>query len=638
MAETKGITITFKGDTVQFDKDLQGVNKALKTLKSEMNTINKQLKLDPKNVDLLRQKFGNLQQQQKVLTEQVKVYEEDIKKLGDKDIGSNKWVKLNTELEKAKAELATIDKQVDTWGKANLDMVAFGRGLQDASKKTKQLADDLKGVSTAGMAVATALSAVTINAGKQADDINTLAKQYNLTTEEIQKFQMASDLIDVDLNTITKSYARLTKNMTSTSTDVQNAFKTLGVAVTDANGDLRDSGDVFNELINALGDVENETLQDNLAMQIFGKGASELGSLINGGADQLQEFNKYLEENGLLLSQDELDALNDMNDALDLIKATLKGLQNSVAKSLAPMFQSAFEKINKAVLKLKEVWDSLSPSVQQAIPIIAGIVGAVAPLLTVVSLFQDKIGKLVEKTGFGNSGLGGILSKIASPVGIAVTAFGLLYATNEKFREAVNGLVKSLAGALQPIIQTVTGSISNLISTLSSYLSPIIDYLVNILTTYIIPALNTLISAVMPVLNGVLEVLFGIVEKLVEWIGKLWQYLEDRGVIDAVKNAFESLGEIISGVVQWVKDLFGWFTSLIDKAREFLGLNGQIANNAPLTNGRGIAVNYGSGGYSSGGYNLSTNVTINNYSQPITGAMANRIVDQVNRQLGAMLK
>lgn len=618
--EEKGITITFRGDTVEFDRSLDGVNKALKTLKSEMTSINKQLRIDPKNVDLLKQKVANLNQQQKVLTEQIGQYKEALKDIDKNDVGGKEWDALQKKIAKAQSELDSVNKQLDVWGKANLDMVAFGKGLQDASKKTKELANDLKGISMVGTAVATSLTAITVSAGKQADEINTLAKQYNLTTGEIQKFQMAADLIDVDLNTITKSYAKLTKNMTSTSSDVQNAFNTLGVAVRDSNGELRDSGDVFNELISALGNVANETEQDNLAMQIFGKSAAELGPLINGGAEQLEQFNKYLEENGLLLSQDELDALNDMNDALDTIKATFKGLTNSIAKSLAPMFQSALEKINTVILNLKNAWDSLSPSVQKAIPIIAGIVGTASPLLAVVSKLQGSLGGLIEKIGFGNSGLGAILSKVVSPIGIVLTTLGVLYATNEDFRNSVNGLVQQISSMLMPIVQSVG----------------------NFLQTYILPAVSNLVNAILPVLSSILTLIIGIISKIVEWIGKLWQYLENRGIIALFADAFRNVGQVIQNIVGFVKDLFGWFGNLINRAKEFLGINGQVQTVAPLTDGRGVAVNYGSGGYASGGFGITMNNTINvsngnNITASTVLGWADLMTQRINDNLGRMV-
>lgn len=643
--EQKGITVTFKGDTVEFDRSLTGVNKGLKALKSEMQQINKQLKLDPGNVDLLRKKVTNLKDQQKLANEQVKLCQEELKKLDKSDIGSKKWEKLNKELVAAETELEYLNKQVEKWGNANLEMVAFGNKLEDASKKTNKLAGELKGLSTAGQAASAALAAITINAGKEADEINTLAKQYNLTTDQIQKFQLASDLIDVDLSTVTKSYAKLTKNMTSTSKDVQSAFQTLGVATKDANGELRNVNDVFNELIKALGQVENETQQDNLAMQIFGKSAAELGPLINGGADALDNFSKYLEENSLILSQDELNSLNDMNDALDTIKATIKAFATKIATTYAPLFQKAFEKINNVILKLKDKWDKLNPTIQKMIPIVTTIVGSLAPALAIFGKIQEKLGGLITKLGM-SGGLGGVLTKLANPIGIILAVLGTLYTTNDKFRESVNKLVKTLVDSLKPIIEKIGGMIGSLFEDLSAFLMPIINDIGNFLAQYIIPAVTNLVQAILPVLSEVLDGVFSIIKRIIEKLQKLWQFLVDIGAIDAFKQAFERVGQAIETVVGWIVKAYDWFISLIEKAKEFLGLQGQIeAGGTTIYTGSSGKGYGGSGGYFSGGYSsgvvLNNTINIENNGNPISQqtvlGWADLMTDRINENLGRLM-
>ena len=100
------------------------------------------------------------------------------------------------------------------------------------------------------------IGSMAVAAGRSADDINTLAKVTGLSTEMIQKFSYASDIIDVDLNTLTKSMAKLTKNMETAKKgtgDVASAFKKLGVSITDNKGALWNNQDVFNDVIKALG-------------------------------------------------------------------------------------------------------------------------------------------------------------------------------------------------------------------------------------------------------------------------------------------------------------------------------------------------------------------------------------------------
>ena len=82
------------------------------------------------------------------------------------------------------------------------------------------------------------------------------------------------------------------------------AYSKLGISVTNADGSLRNSQDVFNDSINALGNVANETERDTIAMQLFGKSAQDLNPLIEGGADALKELGDNAQNMGLIMSQD----------------------------------------------------------------------------------------------------------------------------------------------------------------------------------------------------------------------------------------------------------------------------------------------------------------------------------------------
>lgn len=630
----KGITITFKGDTVEFDKSVDGVNKGLNVLKTEIKEINKQLKLDPSNVDLLKNKFSNLQDQQKLLQVEVEEYQKRLDEMDKSEIGSKEWVKLQKEMENAQFQLEKVTKQVNTFAKANLELVGLGEKFKEVGNKAEKMASQLKPLSDIGLAIAGSFGAATLSASKYADDVNTLAKQFDLTTEQIQKFQLASELIDVDLNTITKSYSKLTKSMVSESGDVTEAFARLGISVRDNNGELRSANDVFNETIEALAGIDNETEQDAVAMTIFGKSAAELGPLINGGTEALAEFSKYLEENGLILSQDELDALNSTNDAFDKIKATLSAFTRKIATSLAPTFQKAFEKINQAVLKFKDFWDGLSPSVQRLIPIIAGLVGALAPALTIFSKLSTSIGGIISKLGW-NGGLGSTIKDLMNPVTAIVAVFALLYATSDTFRESVNSLVSSLITNLVPIITKIIEIGTKLWEILSTLLMPIITAIGDWLGTYILPALQTLIETWLPILSNILDILIGLLELIVGWVGDLWDILKDVGVIDAIGGAFEGLGKIISGLTEIVKTIWSWFGNLISRAKEFLGLSGQISG--AMASGIGSFARsggYGSGGYGSGAFNVS--IVVNNGNN-ITPTQVRGWVDIINEELGGLI-
>lgn len=192
-------------------------------------------------------------------------------------------------------------------------------------------------------AVATGLSALTLKSALAADDLNTLAKQSGFSTADIQKWQYASDLIDVSIDDIVKSAAKMKKNMISTSKTTIAAWDQLGVKRKDANGQLRNSTTVFYETLTALSKVQNETERDTLAMTIFGKSADSLAGIVDDGGAALQELAGKAEKAGVILSQDTLDGANALNDKVDTLKATVKGFAGKIGSELAGRASKALD-------------------------------------------------------------------------------------------------------------------------------------------------------------------------------------------------------------------------------------------------------------------------------------------------------
>lgn len=224
---------------------------------------------------------------------------------------------------------------------ATRSVVAFKNksvaALQDYAKKAGAA------IVAGTTAVATGLSALTLKSALAADDLNTLAKQSGFSTADIQKWQYASDLIDVSIDDIVKSAGKMKKNMISTSKTTIAAFDQLGIKVKDGNGQLRNSTTVFYETLTALSKVQNETERDTLAMTIFGKSADSLAGIVDDGGAALQELAGKAEKAGVILSQDTLDSANALNDKVDTLKATVKGFAGKIGSELAGRASKALD-------------------------------------------------------------------------------------------------------------------------------------------------------------------------------------------------------------------------------------------------------------------------------------------------------
>lgn len=415
-AKIRGITIELGADASGIQKALKGIDSQLKTTQNNLKDVNKLLKLDPKNTELLTQKQKNLESAislTKDRIDELKKAQEGVEK------GSAEWDALQREIISNEQQLKSLQKEYKSFGSvASQQIKAVGKELQDAGSKIEGFGKKLSGISGAAAGIGGGLLKLGYDAITTADDLNTLAKQTGFSTEEIQKMQYASDLIDVSFEDISGALKKF-----KTKIDPANeTLAKLGVSTTNADDSLRSATDVFNDAIVALSGVANETERDQLAMELFGKGADSLAGIIDDGGKSLQEFGQQAEDLGLILDQDTLDSLNATNDTIDELKANIAGTMGQIGADvgtvLAPLLEQASTLIGNITEKLRE----LTPEQTETILKIVGVVAAVAPAIMV-------IGKLV-------SGIGSIISIIGTVVGVlggpltlaigAVIAIGVL--------------------------------------------------------------------------------------------------------------------------------------------------------------------------------------------------------------------
>lgn len=426
----KGITIEFRGDTTQLSKAINQMRGEAKGLDKELGYIKTALKFDPKNVNLLKQKMALLKES----TSKSKKDVEDLKKALDemKSKGLNEtnaeYRELEREIAIAEAKQKSFNKEIrkleastSTLGQASQKMADFGNA-------TTKAGESLRGLSMVAGAVDLALAGLTVKAGQTADDLNTMSKVTGISTTELQKYKYSADLLDVSVETIAKSQTKMKKSMLSAqqgSSTMADAFAKLGVSIEDSNGNLRSQDEVFAESIKALGEMTNETERDALAMQIFGKSATELNPLIEDNGETFQRVADIFASNGLeVVDQETIDNANRFQDALDTIKATGMVTLSTIGMQLAGYLAPAMEKISEVLGKVMGWLSQLDPQVLTIIGIIAGVIAVLSPLLIVVGKIAFAISSIMTLM----TTLGPILAGLSGPIGIVIAIIGALIA------------------------------------------------------------------------------------------------------------------------------------------------------------------------------------------------------------------
>ena len=447
---------------------------------------------------------------------------------------------------------------------ATRSVVAFKNksiaALQDYAKKAGAA------IVAGTTAVATGLSALTLKSALAADDLNTLAKQSGFSTADIQKWQYASDLIDVSIDDIVKSAAKMKKNMISTSKTTIAAWDQLGIKVKDSNGHLRNSTTVFYETLTALSKVQNETERDTLAMTLFGKSADSLAGIVDDGGAALQELAGKAEKAGVILSQDTLDSANALNDKVDTLKSTVKGFAGKVGSELAGRASKALDVVGSHFSKafntspmdwLNGKLDTLMAKLDSWIA--GGGLERLADLLVNgVQLGAQKAGDMLQKAGDSMAWCKEHTKTLKTGVKLLAAAFALVKLA--EFNRTVSSGGNALLG-LGKTVLTMTGLLGGQAAATST-------------ATVAQTGLNAALRAnpvgfVITVLEALIAV--GVlVYKNWDWLKagaqSLWNKFKDVSIRigTAFSGAFNKVKNAAKTALEWVGDKLSWLNDKIE--------------------------------------------------------------------------
>lgn len=440
----KGITIEIDGNTTKLTDSLKKVDTSLRDTQAQLRDVNKLLKLDPSNVDLLRQRHellgkavNDTKERQKQLTEAL----EQSKKAGDTEENRKQQDLLQRELIETSQKLEDLEKQYKK----------SSPSLQAISAKTGELAEKTKGLSTAAGVAAGGMLAMATQAASSADDLLTMANVTGLSVEELQKMQYAAPFIDVSLETMTGSISKLTKNMASGS----EAFKKLGIEITDQNGNMRNATDVWYDALEALGQVENGTERDQLAMEIFGKSAMEMAGLVDDGGASLRALGDDLEATGTILSQDGVEAAVKFNDQMDELKGKATQAFFSAGAALADSLLPALEKLIDVVVSVLEWFGNLDGTTQTVILTVLGLTAAISPVLGLISTLTGLAAGLNVAMLPMIGTIAGIVAAITAAIAIGVA----LYQNWDTIKAKAGELWQSITATFEGIKNTISEKI-----------------------------------------------------------------------------------------------------------------------------------------------------------------------------------
>ena len=560
----RGITIELGGDASGLSKALKDVNGEISNTQKQLKDVEKLLKLDPKNTELLAQK-------QRLLGEQIKNTSSKLETLkqAQANMDTNGVDKNSEQYMALQREIISTEHEIKNLKSASQETSAAMSGVAQAAEKiskgAQKVADATRGISTAAAGALGAIGGLAIKTAQSADELNTMAKQTGFSVEELQKFQYASDLVDVSLSDITGAATKLKKAVSSDSKELAD----LGVQTKNADGSFRDINDIFYDALEALGKIENETERDAAAMAIFGKSADSLAGIVDDGGKALKELGKEAEDMGLIMSKETVDSLNEVNDSIDKLKAQAKARLAETGAKAMKVLTPVLEKLLNLIDGLMTKIGNLSEDQIQTIMTILAVVAAISPLASVIAKVSGLLAQLPTIISTVSTALSWLAANPIALVIAAIVGLVVLIATKgDEIKEYLAMFDEWLQGVFAKDWTEVFGPV------LGGILNGFFD---NIKIVW---------DMVKGILDGIIDFIRGVFTG--DW-ERAWDGVKGifSSIMSGLANVMKAPLNAVIGMVNGIIDSINWLISQVNKVSSLIGvrINGSIGKIPMLASG-----------------------------------------------------
>ena len=432
----------------------------------------------------------------------------------------------------------------------------FGAVVEPAAKETgeksgKALGESLaKGLKTtaavigATMAAATAGAIATgkafINAAngvsEYGDAIDKNSQKMGISAEAYQEWDYILKRNGASIDGMKTSMLKLTQAAESGN----KAFKDLGISEEDLASMSKD--DLFAATIKGLQNIQDEGQRTVIANKILGKGATELGALLNSSAEDTEALRQQVHDLGGIMSNEAVKSAATYQDELLNMKTALTGVKNNLMSQFLPG-------ISAVMNGLSQVFGGNSGGIEQ---IRTGLQSVVTNITNLAPQFFSLASTIVN----------GILQGFAPMVPQLVSSiFGFLQ----------TGLLTlaSLMPQLTPVIsEGVKGVASALLTCLPVLIDGVLD-MTKELVTWLASGDNVKIFAdgifelISTIAGGLADALPILLPAVVNIVGQIAQSLTEPKNIKLIVNAaLQIVGAVVVALVKALPEIGGVIVKL----------------------------------------------------------------------------
>jgi hypothetical protein len=276
-------------------------------------------------------------------------YDQQIQELrGHLEAGRLSQEQFNRAAARAKSDLDNVGKSAEKTDK-NIDSLNRKVTVLAAIEIGRVLVDGFQLLSNAFTSATTQITSLVTSVNSSLDSLVDLSARTGLGAEALQSYGLAAKLAGVDTEQFGTAVQRLGVNIGKANPGdaFDKSLRGIGLSVAELRALAPEQQ--FAAIGEAISQLPTAADRAAASVEVFGKQGAALAPLFRDGAASLEELRARAERLGVIVDQTQIDNVASMNDAFDLVSATVKGIVGQVIGNLAPAVTTVTEEFLKFV-------------------------------------------------------------------------------------------------------------------------------------------------------------------------------------------------------------------------------------------------------------------------------------------------
>ena len=431
--------------------------------------------------------------------------------------------------------------------KISIDTSGYTKSLDTAKKAAGTVAKvgvaAFAAVGTAAVGAGVKLVKETANVASYGDNIDKMSQKMGISAKAYQEWDAVMQHSGTSIDALKPSM----KTMANQAQQGAEEFQKLGISQEEVKNLSQE--DLFGRVIEGLQNMGEGTERTAIASKLLGRGATELGALLNTSAEDTQKMKDRVNELGGVMSDEAVkaaakyqDQLQDMNTAIDGLKRNLlTGMMPAMTTVMSGITNLASGKTDLGLSEISKGVEEVTKQISKITPVIVKALVNVLP----------QLGKALVQN------ISAIVPYLPEMISTLVSAVidmlpDLITVGIEVMKQLTVGILQALPvliQALPDIIKALTDGLVSLFDSMPE-ITNMLGELIGVVADTLIDLIPVLVEASMTITEKMIDALTEpeTLFKLVEMAGRLIIAVAG-GLLAAVPKLLEGVAKIMSTVV-----------------------------------------------------------------------------------------